>query len=186
MPPLPWGLGRHAVQCCAVHRVSKPRLQGQGCKLLLLLHVLQARRRKDEVEREARFHEYVKLQPFTSIDIVDSRFLGNILRRAGPKARDLFNKLPSLASGAALTVLGGHSRCARAASSCCADLSVAFRAGSHSITPAPSITMLGLLNQLLCSACVQSLWPTHTTTTSTLSRQPSRPMRLGTKLQPHT
>jgi hypothetical protein len=35
--------------------------------------LLQARRRKDEVERQARYHEYVTMQPFRSFSILDDK-----------------------------------------------------------------------------------------------------------------
>lgn len=46
------------------------------------------------MEREARYHEYVVLQPFTSIDTLDTKFRGGILRRLG--SRGLISKLPGV------------------------------------------------------------------------------------------
>lgn len=66
---------------------------------LVLLFVVQARRRKEEVEREARFHEYVSLQPWASIDILDSRFRAGIVARVGARTRGLQAALPNVASG---------------------------------------------------------------------------------------
>ncbi|KAL6760569.1 hypothetical protein V8C86DRAFT_3089765 [Haematococcus lacustris] len=43
----------------------------------------QARRRKDEVERQARYHEYVTLQPFRSLVTLDERWRRRLARRTG-------------------------------------------------------------------------------------------------------
>ncbi len=59
----------------------------------LRLHTARARR--EETEREARFHEYVRQQPFRSPDVIDQRFARGIMRRSGRAA-----STPALAGAA--------------------------------------------------------------------------------------
>jgi hypothetical protein len=50
-----------------------------------------------QVEREARYMEYVERQPFRSLDVLDAQFLRRIVTRAGSAAAARF---PVLVKGA--------------------------------------------------------------------------------------
>ena len=49
-----------------------------------------------QVEREARYHEFVSQQPFKSIDVLDERYRNKILKRIG---RDTGGRMAATASG---------------------------------------------------------------------------------------
>ncbi len=55
----------------------------------------QARRRKEQIEREARYHDYVHKQPFRNIDVLDDRFRRRVTQRCG---NDAAARMPSVAS----------------------------------------------------------------------------------------
>ena len=49
-----------------------------------------------QIEREARYHEYVGKQPFRNIDVLDARFRARITGRSGANAAA---RMPAVVNG---------------------------------------------------------------------------------------